>query len=72
VQLVDVLVWAVQHGVSEEDVRLLVEVEQTSGKGRLERYAQERGFTPRTLRRRRTAALEAVRATVPQFLAAIA
>lgn len=76
VDVVDLLLWAVQTGVDPADVALLIATE--AGRDRYQwqgadrRVAQEQGVALRTLYRRRARVLRRVQAVVPDYLAAVA
>jgi hypothetical protein len=73
--VVDLLRWAVRSGVDAEDVALLIATE--CNRDRRHRRADQmvaaaHGITTRTLYRRRSRALTALRSMAPQYLAAVA
>lgn len=73
--VVDLLRWAVRSGVDAEDVALVVAIE--CGRDRRwvradEQVAAACGITARTLYRRRSRALSALRDVAPRYLAALA
>lgn len=75
VDLVDLLMWAVTHGIaSRADLALLVGLERNKvdGSGRRWEVAAAWGINERTLRRRRDKTLAALRAAAPRYLAAVA
>lgn len=75
VDLVDLLMWAVTHGVaSRADLALLVDLERNKvdGSGSRWEVAAAWGINERTLRRRRDKTLAALRAAAPRYLAAVA
>lgn len=68
----DVLVWAERTGVVDADeVALLVEM-ATIGRGAPREIAARRGLHERTVRKRRTRALEALRAASGRYFASLA
>ncbi|RFU20689.1 hypothetical protein [Geodermatophilus marinus] len=73
--VVDLLQWAVRSGVDAEDVALLIATE--CSRDRQHRRADQKvatahGITTRTLYRRRSRTLTALRGMAPQYLAAVA
>jgi len=73
--VVDLLQWAVRSGVDAEDVALLIATE--CSRDRQHRRADQQvaaahGITTRTLYRRRSRTLTALRGVAPQYLAAVA
>lgn len=75
VDVVDLLRWAVQRGVSRQDVACLIAVEagrDRHARGADQRVATEQGVPLRTLYRRRSRALTALQALAPVYLEAVA
>jgi hypothetical protein len=75
VDVVDLLQWAVRSGVDAADVALLVATEcgrDLGERGADQRVASAHGITTRTLYRRRSRTLTALRNVAPQYLAAVA
>lgn len=75
IELIDVLLWAAAAGtVSTEDVRLLLDVEERRSYGARSRsdVAAEHGIHERTLRRRRTRTLTALRDAARDYMASAA
>lgn len=73
--VVDLLRWAVRSGVDTEDVALLVATESSRAlhdRSADHRVASAHGMTTRTLYRRRSRTLAALRDVAPQYLAAVA
>jgi hypothetical protein len=73
--VVDLLQWAVRAGLDAADVGLLVATEcrrDARERGADERVASAHGITTRTLYRRRSRTLTALRNVAPQYLAAVA
>ncbi|CCH89140.1 protein of unknown function [Modestobacter italicus] len=73
--LIDLLQWAVRSGVSPADVALLVETEHMRDGGRRggdSIVATKHGISTRTLYRRRTRTLAALRGIAAEYLAAVA
>ncbi len=75
VDVVDLLQWAVRSGVDTADVALLVATEcrrDVRERGADQRVAAAHGVTTRTLYRRRSRTLTALRNVAPEYLAAVA
>ena len=73
--VVDLLQWAVRSGVDAEDVALLIATECSRDRRHRradQKVAAARGITTRTLYRRRSRTLTALRGVAPQYLAAVA
>lgn len=73
--VVDLLLWAVRHGIDADDVALLVAIESARDHGHKradDAVAVSHGINTRTLYRRRERTLRALRELAPVYLQAVA
>lgn len=72
-ELVDLLVWAIHRGISDQgEVEVMLELMRDTGRNAQQRAAAALGLSVRTVRRRRDRAVAALQASADDYLAAVA